>query len=176
MIRKEKAEELKKSEQSGQLYNYLLAYCQRLKMKASIDRNLIQARLLSAKLKVETLFQQGNKHTLHNQSVRPQNIIRFYEKALKAIKSQKQQMNQDKESLDPLSLMQFEFTEKYINAQISYFVSLHYIQSQNGFKQALVVLQNCSYQIEEALELFQHELKSLQKGDKTEQMAQELRT
>jgi hypothetical protein len=54
-------------------------------------------------------------------------------------------MSQEKEALDPLTLMQMEFTEKYINAQIGYFVSLHYVQQQNGFRQALVVLQNCSY-------------------------------
>lgn len=47
IIRKEKAEELKKSEQSGQVYNFLLAYCTKLKLKASIDRNLIQAKLLA---------------------------------------------------------------------------------------------------------------------------------
>jgi hypothetical protein len=68
-----------------------------------------------------------------------------------------------------------EFTEKYINAQISYFVSLHYVQQQNGFRQALVVLHNCAYQIEEAIELYQHELSSIQKGDKLESMADELK-
>jgi hypothetical protein len=44
VIKKEKAEESKKSEQSGQLYNILIIYTQRLKIKASVDRNLLQAR------------------------------------------------------------------------------------------------------------------------------------
>ena len=41
VIRKEKAEESKKSEQTGQLYNVLLQYISRLKLKATIDRNLL---------------------------------------------------------------------------------------------------------------------------------------
>ena len=44
VIKKEKAEESKKSEQSGQLYNILIIYTQKLKIKASVDRNLLQAR------------------------------------------------------------------------------------------------------------------------------------
>jgi hypothetical protein len=56
VIKKEKAEEMKKSEQSGQLYNFLIQYCQKLKLKASIDRNLLQARLLSSKLNAESVF------------------------------------------------------------------------------------------------------------------------
>lgn len=47
VIKKEKAEETKKSEQSGQLYNVLIQYTQRLKLKATADRNLLQAKLLS---------------------------------------------------------------------------------------------------------------------------------
>ena len=56
-------------------------------------------------------------------------------------------MSSDKDSLDPLTLTQIDFTEKYINAQISYLVALHYIQTSNGYREALVVLQNCSYRI-----------------------------
>jgi len=41
VIKKEKAEESKKSEQSGQLYNILLSYVQRLKQQSSIERNLL---------------------------------------------------------------------------------------------------------------------------------------
>jgi len=53
---------------------------------------------------------------------------------------------------------------------------LHYVQSQNGYKQALVILQNCIYLIEEAVELFSHELSAIQKKDKLDQMAEELKT
>lgn len=84
-------------------------------------------------------------------------------------------MAQDKESMDPLNLLQMEFIEKYINAQISLYVSLHYIIEQNSIKQALVILQSGTYQIEEALEFkASNGLKGATKTDKIEAMAEEL--
>lgn len=47
VIKKEKVEESKKSEQSGSLFNLLLHYTQKLKLKAQIDRNLLQAKQLA---------------------------------------------------------------------------------------------------------------------------------
>jgi len=41
VIKKEKAEESKKSEQSGQLYNVLLGYVQKLKLQSALERNLL---------------------------------------------------------------------------------------------------------------------------------------
>lgn len=41
VIKKEKAEESKKSEQGGQLYNVLLSYVQKLKVQAGVERNLL---------------------------------------------------------------------------------------------------------------------------------------
>ena len=108
VIKKEKAEELKKSEQSGNLYNILLQYTQKLKLKASIDRNLLQAKMLSQKLNIQALFTQGHKE--NQGTIRPQNIVRFYEKALKSMRSQKQLFSGDS---DPLALLQTEFEENY---------------------------------------------------------------
>lgn len=107
IIKKEKAEESKKSEQSGQLFNILVQYTQYLKIKASIDRNLIQAQMLQKQLNLSTLF---DKQTQQVMSVRPQNIVRFYEKA---IKGQKQLVGMEKDVLDPLAALQNEFFEKY---------------------------------------------------------------
>lgn len=56
IIKKEKAEETKKSEQSGQLYNILISYVQKLKQQSSIERNLLQAKTLSKKIDLDTLF------------------------------------------------------------------------------------------------------------------------
>ena len=50
VIKKEKAEESKKSEQSGQLYNVLLSYVQKLKLQSALERNLIQAKSLAKKI------------------------------------------------------------------------------------------------------------------------------
>lgn len=41
VIKKEKAEESKKSEQSGRLYNILLSYVQKLKLQSAVERNLL---------------------------------------------------------------------------------------------------------------------------------------
>ena len=43
VIKKEKVEESKKSDASGQFYNILLSYVQKLKLQVMIDRNVLQA-------------------------------------------------------------------------------------------------------------------------------------
>lgn len=163
VIKKEKAEESKTSEQSGQLYNILIIYTQRLKIKASVDRNLLQAKQLQHKFSVDLLFIPKSQQD-HQTNIRAQNVIRFYEKAIKA---QKQLMNIEKEihvqgpssdgassSLDPLALLQSEFQEKYQQIHIYYFCALHYVQEQQsqGTRQAMIILQGCVYKIEEAIE------------------------
>jgi hypothetical protein len=45
-------------------------------------------------------------------NVRPQNIIRFFEKA---IKSQKQIINAEKDSVDPAAILSNEFFSKYLS-------------------------------------------------------------
>lgn len=53
VIKKEKAEESKKSEQSGQLYNILISYIQKIKLQSSVDRNLLQATTLAKKINLD---------------------------------------------------------------------------------------------------------------------------
>lgn len=144
MIRKEKAEESKKSEQSGHLYNFLLQYVSKLKLKATKDRNLLQANLLAAKLDLGQLFNSK----LQTQSVRPQNIVRFLEKAQKALQS----IAKTSQELDPSVLMQNELGEKVISTQISLYVALHYLSEQNAVRQALVVLNDARFKVQDALE------------------------
>lgn len=63
VIRKEKAEESKKSEQSGQLYNILLSYVQRLKLQSALERNMLQAKSLAKKISGESaLFGASASH------------------------------------------------------------------------------------------------------------------
>jgi hypothetical protein len=115
VIKKEKSEESKKSEQSVQMFNILILYTQRIKIKASIDRLLLQARQLSTKLNIDQLFIPKSQQ--HQSNMRAQNIVRFYEKAIKA---QKSLINLEKEvqgpssdasgsALDPMALLQNEF-------------------------------------------------------------------
>ena len=68
VIKKEKAEESKRNEQSGQVFNILIQYITRLKQKASVDRNLLQARLLAQKLDADQLFNPTKQLTA---AVRP---------------------------------------------------------------------------------------------------------
>ena len=89
----------------------------------------MQANHLSQKLSVSSLF---SSKTVSN--IRAQNIVRFYEKAIKAIRSQKVSFSQEKESVDPITIAQNEFTEKYILAKISFYIALHYISDQNAVK------------------------------------------
>lgn len=63
VIKKEKVEESKKSDASGQFYNILLSYVQKLKLQVMIDRNLMQAENMASKLDLQTLLQQVG--TLH---------------------------------------------------------------------------------------------------------------
>jgi len=148
VIKKEKAEESKKSEQSGQVFNVLVQYITRLKLKTSVDRNLLQAKILAQKLDATQLFNPIKTVAL---AVRPQNIVRFYEKAMK---SQKQLLTADRESMDPAAVLQNELQEKYQNVLISYYIALHYVQEHQsqGVKQALVILQSCQYKIEDTIE------------------------
>ena len=65
-----------------------------------MDRNLLQAKILANKLNTLQIF--SSHHDSHHHasaSVRPQNIVRFYEKALKAM----QTMSQSTEGVDPMS-------------------------------------------------------------------------
>ena len=89
------------------------------------------------------------------------------------MKSQKQLMTAERESMDPAAVLQNELQEKYQNALISYYIALHYVQEhQNqGVKQALIILQSCQYKIEDAIEFAQE---NNLKGDKTESMINEL--
>lgn len=67
VIKKEKAEESKKSEQSGQLYNVLLGYVQKLKLSSALERNILQARNLGKKILQagESVLFGGSHHTHH---------------------------------------------------------------------------------------------------------------
>jgi len=115
VTKKEKTEESKKSEQSGQLYNILLSYVQKLKLQSSIERNLLQAKSLSKKIEIDQLF----SNTKLKSELRPQNVVRFYEKVLKA---QRSIINMEKDLIDPFKQLEYEFYEKLYNTTIKYYI------------------------------------------------------
>lgn len=106
VIKKEKTEESKKSEQSGQLYNILINYISKIKLQSSIERNLLQANTFANNINLDTLF----SNTKLQSELRPQNIVRFIEKALKA---QRSIVNMEKDQLDPIKQLEYEFLERF---------------------------------------------------------------
>jgi len=106
VIKKEKTEESKKSEASGQLYNILLSYVQKQKLSASIERNLLQAKTLAKRIDLDTLF----SNTRLKSELRPQNVVRFIEKALKA---QRSIVNMEKDTIDAFKQLEYDFVEKF---------------------------------------------------------------
>jgi len=152
VIKKEKAEESKKSEASGQLFNILISYTNRLKMNAGIERNLLQASQLAKKIDLSSLFHGGSQQNNRlKQELRPQNIVRFYEKALKSMRSI---VNMEKDALDPAKAMEIEFQEKLYSTYIRYYIALHYA-NEKKYQECYVLLAHCSTQIEETIELAQ---------------------
>lgn len=147
VIKKEKAEESKRSEATGQLYNVLINYVQQQKLIASRDRNILQATSLSAKIEPETIF-SAKKLKSEN---RPQNVVRFYEKALKSHRSI---MNLEKDFIDPLKLVEYEFYEKLFQGLMVYYIALDYA-NEKKFTESYKVLQKVQQEVEDAIEFFQ---------------------
>ena len=80
-------------------------------------------------------------------TVRAQNIVRFYEKAIKAQKG-----SADNKEQDPQSVIKTEFQEKWHTINIQYWIALYYIQEHNQYKQAMVILQSTLGLIEEFID------------------------
>ena len=93
---------------------------------------------MANKFNVEQIFAQKTGSHAVAVSVRPQNIVRFYEKAIKAMKSQS--AASEKDGTDPMAILEGEMQERYSDAQITYYIALHYVQDLNQAKQAIVIL------------------------------------
>ena len=107
LIKKEKKEEARRSEASGAIYNTLLNYIEFLTRQTTVQRTIMQAKLLQAN--VSSQQPEGT-----------QNIVRLYEKALKAQKA----LSSLERETTRASLN--EFTDLYLTTMISYLISLHY--------------------------------------------------
>ena len=82
----------------------LLQYVDRTKNQSVVERSFIQGEHMLELLQLPGLF-RGRKS---ESGLRPQNIIRFFEKALKA---HKQLLVLEKESLDPSLHAEYDFEE-----------------------------------------------------------------
>lgn len=81
-MQKEKQEEQKKSDTSSSLYNTLIQAVNKTKLAISRERNLSQAKLLAEKIDMAVLFDAKQDKLV--KELKPQNVIRFIEKALKS--------------------------------------------------------------------------------------------
>jgi hypothetical protein len=79
----------------------------------------LQAEHLENQLEISQIF----AHQKLKSEMRPSNIVRFYEKALKAHKSI---VNMEKDQMDPMKQVEYEFTDKYYNVKMVYYVALDY--------------------------------------------------
>lgn len=75
-------------------------------------------------------------------------MVRFYEKALKA---QKSIVNMEKDHLDPIKQLEFEFLEKSYQIKMLFHVALDYA-NEKQFAEAYQVLLKLQADIENALE------------------------
>jgi len=124
-----------RSDASGSLYNTLLAHVQNLKLTNSKERNLLQAEMLSDQLDLNGLTGTGlaSKKDKLTKEQKPQNIIRFIEKALKA---QRALSAFDKEQETVTGVVNAvkhtvnEFEELYLDTLIVFYVTLHYINER----------------------------------------------
>jgi hypothetical protein len=141
LIVKEKKEEARRSEASGALYNTLLSYVGHLSKQVSVDRNTLQARLLQVGISASD--PSGT-----------QNIVRIYEKALRA----QQQLSQlEKESKDPNKLLLNELNEVYLKALISFYITLNYA-SMKQYHENFALCQHTITEIENCLDFVEKNL------------------
>jgi len=88
LITKEKKEEAMRSEATGSLYIFLLSHVQHLKLTSCKERNLLQAEVLAKQLNMDSILgsdaQRAASASDQTPAQKPQNVIRFIEKALKA--------------------------------------------------------------------------------------------
>ena len=82
IVQKEKQEEQKKSDTSSSLYNTLIQAVNKTKLAISRERNLAQAKSLAEKIDMAVLFDARQDKLV--KELKPQNVIRFIEKALKS--------------------------------------------------------------------------------------------
>jgi len=87
-------------------------------------------------------------HQKLKSELRPSNVVRFYEKALKA---QKSIVNMEKDHLDPIKQLEFEFLEKSYQIKMLFHVALDYA-NEKQFAEAYQVLLKLQADIENALE------------------------
>ena len=76
--------------------------------------------------------------------LKPQNIVRFYEKALKA---QRSIVNMEKDNLDSFKQLEYEFKENLYTGYMKYYIALHYA-NERRYQESYLVLQKVNHDFE----------------------------
>ena len=63
----------------------------------------------------------------------------------------------EKDNIEPLKQLEYDFTERFYSTQIKYYIGLHYA-NENSYQDAYLILQKVHNDIEETLE-FAHKNK-----------------
>lgn len=63
-------------------------------------------------------------------------MVRFIEKAVKA---QRTILNMEKDNIEPLKQLEYDFTERFYSTQIKYYIGLHYA-NENSYQDAYLIL------------------------------------
>lgn len=135
LIKKEKKEEARRSDASGALYNTLLNYVEFLQRQTTVQRTTLQAKIL-----------QQNVNAMN--PVGTQNIVRLYEKALK---SQRQLSNLEKDAKDPQRVLKNEFLELYFTTVVAHLITLHYF-SIKKYTESFAMYQHALGEIQNSLD------------------------
>jgi len=77
--------------------------------------------------------------------------VRFIEKALKGYRAI---LAFERETLDPIKQLEYEFYDRFYSAQIKYYLGLHY-SNERKYAEALLILKSVSGAIEESVEYAQ---------------------
>lgn len=118
IIKKENAEETKKSEASGTLFNLLLAYVNKIKNTSILERCLLKAFAYAENIPLSQVFTKQKLRAAQ----RPQIVMKLFDKALKALKT----ISQEKGSLEPTKIAEYNQREMIIQVYLKFYIAVHY--------------------------------------------------
>lgn len=118
IIQKEKAEETKRNEASGALYNLLLSYVNKIKQTSILERCLLKAFAFAKDLPLDQIFRKqkvkGNG--------RPSVIMKLFDKAERALET----IYQDKATFDSVKLNEYKQRSMIITIYLKFYISVFY--------------------------------------------------
>ena len=136
-----------------------------MKLTNSKERNLLQAETLAEQLDMDVLLGSGfgSKKEKLTREQKPQNIIRFIEKALKAQRALSTFDREQESATGVVNAVKHtvnEFEELYFDPLIAFYVTLHYI-NERKYLEAVHLSKHTLSQIENCLDFAQRSSSSL---------------